>query len=94
MKELHQQQPIKERLEKLKKSYQYLVIEGDISPTSEAAILIKDEIDFLENGLIENKLTSCIENILAFTLFIAGFMALFSATVFAIYLILTKNLYI
>lgn len=93
MKELHQH-PIKERLEKLKKSYQFLVIEGDISPTSEAAILIKDEIDFLENGLNEKKSTSCIENILAFTLFIAGFMALFSATVFAIYLILTKNLYI
>jgi hypothetical protein len=94
MKELHPNHPINQRLEKLRKSYQFLVIEGDISPTSEAAILIKDEIDFLENGLNENKSTSCIENILAFSLFIAGFLALFSATVFAIYLILTKNLYI
>jgi len=92
MKELHPTHPINQRLEKLRKSYQFLVVEGDIAPNSEAAIMIKDEIDFIENGLNESKSTSCIENILAFSLFIAAFLVLFSAKVFAIYLILTKNI--
>jgi nitrogen fixation/metabolism regulation signal transduction histidine kinase len=119
---------INQRLEKLRKSYQFLVVEGDIAPDSEAAILIKDEIEFLENGLKEsfikrlvanqidensqlrglnadfvyiddfseqqNDSETYIENIFAFLLFILGFMILFAATVFAIYLILPKNLYI
>lgn len=86
--------PINQRLEKLKKSYQFLVVEGDISPNSEAAILIKDEIDFLENTLGKTDSETYIENIFTFLLFILGFLILFAATVFAIYLILPKNLYI
>jgi len=86
--------PINQRLEKLRKSYQFLVVEGDIAPDSEAAILIKDEIEFLENGLKQNDSETYIENVFAFLLFILGFMILFAATVFAIYLILSKNLYI
>ena len=120
--------PINQRLEKLRKSYQFLVVEGDIAPDSEAAILIKDEIEFLENGLkhsFEKRFAAnqidtysqlhglntdfvyiddfseqepdsetYIENVFAFLLFILGFLILFAATVFAIYLILPKNLYI
>lgn len=91
---LKQNHPIRQRLEKLKKSYQFLVVEGDISKDSEAAILIKDEIDFLENALSPTDSETYIENIFAFLFFIVGFLILFAATVFAIYLILPKNLYI
>lgn len=86
--------PIRQRLEKLKKSYQFLVVEGDISKDSEAAILIKDEIDLLENALSQTDSETYIENIFAFLFLIVGFLILFDATVFAIYLILPKNLYI
>ena len=86
--------PINQRLEKLKKSYQFLVVEGEISPNSEAAILIKDEIEFLESALGKTDSETYIENIFAFLFFIVGFLILFAATVFAIYLILPKNLYI
>jgi hypothetical protein len=120
--------PINQRLEKLRKSYKFLVVEGNIAPDSESAILIKDEIEFLENGLKQSFIKrygsnqidknsqlrglntdfvciddfseqepdseTYIENIFAFLLFILGFMILFAATVFAIYLILPKNLYI
>ena len=92
-------------LYKLNKTYYYLVEQGEIKANSDAAKEHRKKIKVLEHILFERKIKNendfsetdseiHIENIFAFLFFIVGFLILFAATVFAIYLILPKNLYI
>ena len=92
-------------LYKLNETYYYLVEQGEIKPNSQAAKEHRKKIKMLEHVLFERKIKNendfsktdsetYIENVFAFLLFILAFAILFAATVFAIYLILPKNIYI